>query len=174
MSVPCHTTVLVVVVFALRLARIYVWESFSESRVSETLSAMSCYGCFGTITRPHPIMHSAVDDNHWFSPKMCRSSSCWVWFRLRGLIKAYQDNLSTPVWSKCACCVDTCPNKPRQGGKQTLVRFNQSKWGRCERSRANVAKMYNSGCRANCQCVQYVKYNILVTNWRHFFYVTWD
>lgn len=28
--------------------------------------------------------------------------------------------------------VRTCPNKPHQQGKQTLVWFNQTKWGRCE------------------------------------------
>ncbi len=45
-----------------------------------------------------------------------------------------QGGLGTLVWSapECDCCILTCPNKPHQEGKQTLVRFNRIKWGRCE------------------------------------------
>ncbi len=33
---------------------------------------------------------------------------------------------------ECDCCILTCPNEPHQEGKRTLVRFNRTKWGRCE------------------------------------------
>ncbi len=33
---------------------------------------------------------------------------------------------------KCDCCIHICPNKPHQEGQRTLVRFNRTKWGRCE------------------------------------------
>ncbi len=45
-----------------------------------------------------------------------------------------QGGFGTLVWCtpECDCCVLTCPNEPRQEGKRTLVRFNRTKWGRCE------------------------------------------
>ncbi len=33
---------------------------------------------------------------------------------------------------QCDYCIHTCPNEPHQEGQRTLMRFNQTKWGRCE------------------------------------------
>ncbi len=52
-----------------------------------------------------------------FSPQTNRSRVCLVRF-----------------WCapECDCCILTCPNEPHQEGKRTIVRFNWTKWGRCE------------------------------------------
>ncbi len=53
-------------------------------------------------------------------------------------LKAYRDHLFKEVsvlvrcTPECDCCILTRPNEPHQEGKWTLVRFNWTKWGRCE------------------------------------------
>ncbi len=74
-----------------------------------------------------------------------RSSFCsWVCLRSdrsRVGLKAYRDHLLKEVSvlfgpilvrTRVRRCILTCPNEPHQDGKPTLVRFNQTKWGRCE------------------------------------------
>lgn len=77
----------------------------------------------------------------WFSPKMCRSSSSWVWSGsdhvlatdgpLQSPLESFSSSRScyaclVRFWCapECDCHIHTCPKERHQGGQQTLVQFN--------------------------------------------------
>ncbi len=126
----------------------FLWGS-SKPQVCPRPANCKTANCQQTL--PHPIMHSTADYSSWFCPKNAqfflqlglfevgshshhkRTVPGFVWKRTE-TTSSRRSRYACLVrfWCapECDCCILTCPNKPHQEGKQTLVRFKRTKWSR--------------------------------------------